>query len=195
MKIVYRCMNCQEIHYFKVDEKEAPANVKCDICNAVVPSAVQGATKALLQKFRAKYGDEAVVGLQYNGKTENIQDGRLQPFHGWQVFYKEGEIVKVDNDIYGYESEDGSIAWLGKEPAPTQTPSETFTQKLMNKINALIQNGTIIYAEPLAINEQAKKARVFVKNAAGEGVYIVSMDENGNLDISTKTNFTAQPPA
>ena len=123
----------------------------------------------------------------------SVQEIREQGIHDWLyqfiIFYIDDDgVVKANHDCYAYSRDGINWYWYNIKPMPPAKPITitTFRDKLQKAITNAISSGKIEYAEILSVNEEIKKARVFIKDATTEGNYIVSLDASGNISkIST----------
>jgi len=124
----------------------------------------------------------------------SVQEIREQKIHDWLyqfiIFYVDDDgVVKANHDCYCYSKDGANWYWYNTKPVPPPKPIvNTFQVKLRETLKKAVIDGKIEYAEILGVDEDLKKARVFIKTANDEGIYIVSVDENGNI-IKTKTSF------
>lgn len=139
----------------------------------------------LIDAYEKRYGKGSVIRLQYNGTTEP-----KGIYHHWQLWYKDDNgIVRCNSNIYAISFDGKNFEWYGSDPTNLPSiPKKTFTEILQEKINELAKTGKITYAEIINSDENLKKARVFIKTDTEEGVYIVWIDQNGNLQ-KVKTAF------
>lgn len=154
---------------------------------------------AVLDAFKARYGGQEDLGLpklQYNGKIPNHVDAKgnvidYTPYHHWQIWYLDDDGAVKEKPLYAYSPDDVNFMWHDTDPTklpPKPSTEETFAQKLQKKIKVLITDGTIDYGEIIRVDEDLQRARVFIKDATKEAVYIVGIDADGNL-IKKETNF------
>ena len=152
-------------------------------------SSVEEKIKELEDAYKARYGENCIVDVQDNGQIKNT------PYHHFQLWYiDDSGVVQCNSEIYLYVDKQGNAEWFNRNPCnlpskPSATP--TFTVKIRNKIKELVKNGSIIYGEILASDDDAERARVFIKDEAKEAVYVVGMDEKGNL-TKKETSFSVR---
>jgi len=135
-------------------------------------------------KIEARYGEGAVINIFHEELVNN--KGEKTGVHHWIVKYLDSEsnIIKIDHDIYADTDADGKLHWRMTNPLTKYdviATQQTFSQTIQEKINEMINKGTIIYGEIINVNEDAKRARVFLKTETEESIYIVWLDENNNL--------------
>ena len=128
---------------------------------------------------------------------ENLPSEPTTNLYGGRMYYNTttGKIYVYD-DVAGRWVNLGDFQSLSLDEAynnfgvnPAKVKIDTFSIKLRNAIKNAINTGKIEYAEVIAIDEDLEKARVFVKTNTDEGVYIIKLDEDGNL-IKMKTSFS-----
>lgn len=150
---------------------------------------VEEKIEELKAAYEARYGKDCIVNVRDNGLIRNT------PYHHVQVWYKdETGVVKCNSDIYLYVDAQGNAAWFNRNPCmlpPKPTATPTFTTRVREKLTELVKNGSILYGEILASDDDAERARVFIKDDTREAVYVVGIDENGNL-TKKETSFTAR---
>ena len=148
---------------------------------------------AVLTAFKARYGEQKNIGLpklQYNGKIANHVDAKgkiidYTPYHHWQIWYLGDDGAVKEKPIYAYSPDDKNFVWHDTNPTvipPKPTITETFTQRLQNKLKGLITAGKIDYGEILAADDNLERARVFIKTGTTEKTYVVGINASGNLD-------------
>jgi len=149
-------------------------------------ASIEEKIKELEDAYRARYGEGCIVDIKDNGMIKNT------PYRHYQLWYKDDNgIVQCNHDIYIYIDANGNAEWYNKDPTklPAKPSTEkTFTQKLREKIEVLVNNGVIKYAEIIASDDKIKRARVFVKTDAEEGIFIAYLDKDGNL-VKEATNY------
>jgi len=128
----------------------------------------------------------------------SVQEIREQKIHDWLyqfiIFYVDDDgVVKANHDCYCYSKDGANWYWYNTNPAPPPKPAETFSQKLRTILKNAVDGGKVEYAEILAVDEELKKARIFIKTDTDEGVYIVHLDENNNI-VKTRTSFSNVAP-
>jgi len=140
------------------------------------------------EAYKNRYGDNAVVKMDELKQVEPNSH-----FYHTVLYYKDDNgVVRANHDIYAFSDDETNFQWYNTNPT-TNIPAKasttmTFYNQIKNKIDNLTKQGTILYGEILSVNEQTKRARIFIKDANAEGVYIVWMDENGDIH-KEKTSF------
>ena len=148
---------------------------------------IEGEIKNAIEK---RYGEGAVKDIFH----EELRDanGNLTGVHHWVVKYiDDNNILHVDHDFYAEEDKEGNLYWRNINPLKkfeVIAPTQTFADKIRQKINDMVKNGEALYAEIISINEELERARAFIKTDAEEGTYIVWIDEQENLQ-KVKTSF------
>lgn len=130
---------------------------------------------ALINAYKQRYGEDAVVKLQYNGTTE--PNGI---YHHWQLWYKDANgIVRCDSNIYAISFDGINFEWFNNNPAQEFIPQKTFTQKLSEKLK---EDVSIKYFEIISSNEEIKKAKVsaILSNNTSK-TFLCYFDESENL--------------
>lgn len=138
----------------------------------------------LIKGYENKYGKDSVVEI------------REQKIHDWMyqfiIFYiDDNGIVRANHDCYAYlNKKTNQWYWYNRNPIP-EIPKTTnlFSDKLNISLKNAIKNNLIKYAEIININNDIEKARVYIKDDSDEGIYIVGLDENGNI-VREKTNLS-----
>ena len=152
-------------------------------------SSVEEKIKELEDAYKARYGENCIVNVQDNGRIKNT------PYHHFQLWYRNDEgVIQCNSDIYLYVDEQGNAGWFNRNPCnlpPKPSATPTFTEKLQDKIRELVNSGAILYGEILTSDDTTKRARVFIKDETKEAVYVVGMDEKGNL-TKKETSFTVK---
>ncbi|MBC7091336.1 MAG: hypothetical protein H5T50_05440 [Nitrososphaeria archaeon] len=137
-----------------------------------------------------RYGEGAVKDIFH----EQLRDanGNLTGVHHWVVKYIDDKsILHVDHDFYAEEDSNGNLYWRNVNPLAKfelMQQTQTFADKIRQRINDMVKNGEALYAEIISINEELERARAFIKTDSEEGTYIVWIDENGNMQ-KIKTSF------
>lgn len=134
--------------------------------------------------IEGRYGEGAVKDI-FHEKINNT-------IHQWIVKYvDENNILHVDHDFYAEEDSNRNLYWRNYNPLSkfeTTTQTQTFADKIRQKLNEMVNSGEAIYAEIISINDELQRARIFLKTETEEGTYIAWIDENGNLQ-KVNTNF------
>ena len=148
---------------------------------------IEGEIKNAIEK---RYGEGAVKDIFH----EELRDANGNPtgVHHWVVKYiDDNSILHVDHDFYAEEDKEGNLYWRNINPLKkfeVIAPTQTFSDKIRQKINDMVKNGEALYAEIISINEELERARAFIKTDSEEGTYIVWIDEQENLQ-KVKTSF------
>lgn len=140
--------------------------------------------------IEGRYGEGAVKDIFHEELVDASRNAT--GIHHWVVKYvDDNNILHVDHDFYAEEDDEGNLYWRNVNPLrkfelPDQT--QTFGDKIRQKINDMVKNGQALYAEIISINEELERARIFLKTDSEEGTYIAWLDEQGNLQ-KVKTSF------
>ena len=152
-------------------------------------ASIEEKIKELEDSYKARYGENCIVNVQDNGQVKNT------PYHHFQLWYwNDDGVIQCNSDIYLYVDKQGNADWFNRNPCnlpPKPSTTPTFTAKVRGKIKELVKKGSIVYGEILASDDEAERARVFIKDETNEAVYVVGMDENGNL-TKKETSFTVR---
>jgi len=148
---------------------------------------IEGEIKNAIEK---RYGEGSVKDIFH----EQLKDanGNLTSVHHWVVKYiDDNSILHVDHDFYAEDDGSGNLYWRNVNPLrkfEVVAPTQTFADKIRQKINDMVKNGDALYAEIISVNEELERARAFIKTDTEEGTYIVWIDESGNIQ-KVKTSF------
>ena len=145
---------------------------------------------ALKTAYVDRYGDGSVLDCEYIGPLPSNQT-----FHRFKIIWKDDDgVVKAKDDIIAYSSDGENFVWAGKDPTqlppkPTQ-PEPTFNEKIRQALIDDISAGNIKYFEIRNVDNDAQRARAFIRNSDdSEGFYIVYFDANNNL-VKESTSLT-----
>jgi len=138
---------------------------------------------ALINAYKAKYGEDAVVRLTYYGTTE--PNGI---YHHWILWYKEQDgTIRANHDIYAVSFDGVDFQWFNKDPTVLETaittPPETFDTKIRNRLKAKVQSGEFKYFEITSINSDIEKIFARIVKSDNTKVDAICSLDGDNLVI------------
>ncbi|MBC7128393.1 MAG: hypothetical protein H5T45_01510 [Thermoplasmatales archaeon] len=138
--------------------------------------------QALIGAYKAKYGEDAIVKLNYYGTTE--PNGI---YHHWILWYRDEKgVIKANHDIYAVSFDGTNFEWFNKDPTIFEvivpTP-ETFDIKIRSKLKGKVQNGELKYFEITDINSDIEKVYAKVVKQDGTKTDVICYLANEELVI------------